>query len=80
MDRGRKKQKAFRMMMLRKMMELSITHKEVALSHLCIGAIFFAMRSCDYLKCSHKEESKRTKVVRQKNIRLKKDRFSLDHN
>ena len=45
------------------------THKEVALSHLCIGAIFFAMRSCDYLKCSRKEESKRTQVVRLKNIR-----------
>jgi len=67
-------------MVLRKMMDVSITHKEVALTQLCIGAIFFAMRSCEYLKSTHSEDSKRTKILRLKNIRFKKDGIILNHN
>ena len=74
MDRGRTKQKALLMMILRQIMiELSITHGVIALGQLCIGAIFFAMRSCEYIRRFHQEDSKRTKVVSLKNIRLKKD-------
>ena len=79
MDKGRKKQKARPLIALRKMMQLSVTHKEVALSHFCIGAFFFAMRSCKYLRCSHYEDSKRTKILRLRNIRFKKEGLALDH-
>ena len=62
------------------MLETSITHKEIATTHLCIGAIFFAMRSCEYLQTSHKEDSKRTKILRLRNIQFKKDGKLLTHN
>ena len=55
------------------MAQLAMSEKEKALSQLCIGAIFFAMRSCEYLQSSHKEDSKRTNILRLKNISFKKD-------
>ena len=60
-DKAIKKQKALPIMILRKMYELANSQKELALNQLCIGAIFFAMRSCEYLLTSHNEDSKRTK-------------------
>ncbi len=60
------------------MSDLALTDKESSLSWLCIGAFFFAMRSCEYLKSSHKEDSKRTKIIRLRNIRAKKNGKTLD--
>ena len=71
-DKAVEKQKAIPIMVLKKMYDISNSHKELALSQLCIGAIFFAMRSCEYLSTSHKEDSKRTKVLRLRNIQFKK--------
>ena len=59
-------------------MDLAMTNKEKSLSWLCIGAFFFAMRSCEYLKSTHKEDSKRTKIIRLRNIRAKKNGRALD--
>ena len=65
-------------MVLRKMMELSTSAREIATAWLLIGAIFFAMRSCEYLKTAP-EESKRTKIIRIGNIVFKKDNRVLSH-
>ena len=40
---------------------------------LFIGVIFFAMRSCEYLQTGKEETSKKTKIVRIKNIQFKKE-------
>ena len=58
------------MMVLRKMMHLSTTPWEVATSWLLIGAIFFAMRSCEFLQTTSREESKRTKILRLRNVQF----------
>jgi len=79
-DNAKQKQKALPIMALRKMYDIANTHKEVALCHLCIGAIFFAMRSCEYLISNHREDSKRTKTLRLKNIQFKKNGTSLNQN
>ena len=68
------------MIVLRKMHEIANTHKELALSYLCIGAIFFAMRSCEYLISTHKEDSKRTRIIRLRNIKFKKQGILLTIN
>ena len=78
-DSSKRKQKALPMFVIRKIMELAITDKQIALAWLLVGAIFFAMRSCEYLKTVHKEDSKRTKILRLKNIIFKKNRKTLDH-
>ena len=58
------------MMVLRKMMELAISEREKSIAWLLIGAIFFAMRSCEYCKTTA-EENKRTRILRMKNIVFK---------
>ena len=79
-DKAVDKQKALPIMVLKKMYDIANSHKELALSQLCIGAIFFAMRSCEYLSTSHKEDSKRTKILRLRNIQFKKNGMLLHHN
>ena len=59
MDGSRKEQKALPMLVLRKMMELSKSEWETATSWLLIGAIFFAMRSCEYLETNAREEARK---------------------
>jgi hypothetical protein len=61
------------MMVLRKMLQLASSLWEQAVAWLLIGAIFFAMRSCEYLDTSASEEKRRTKMLRMKNIVFKKD-------
>ena len=78
-DRAQKNQKALPIAVLRKMMELVFTDKEKALGHLCIGAIFFAMRSCEYLQSNHKEDSKPTRILRLRNIIFKRDGNTVNH-
>jgi len=59
-------------------MDTAVTHKDLALAWLFIGATFFTMRSCEYLKTNHNEDSKRTKIIRLRNIRFKKNGRMLD--
>ena len=66
------------MMVLRKMMEISTTNREKAMTWLLIGAIFFATRSCEYCKTAA-EDSKRTKILRVGNIVFKKNNRILHH-
>jgi hypothetical protein len=67
------------MIVLRKLMDLSITARDKAIAWLLIGAIFFAMRSCEYLRTCANEESKRTKILRTRNLKFKKDGKILPH-
>ena len=79
LDGAQKKQKALPVMVLRKMLDMVMTPKEEALAYLCIEAIFFAMRSCEYLRSIHREDSKRTRILRLKNIVFKKKGNLLEH-
>ena len=72
-DSKRKNQKALPMMVLRKMLQLSSSLWEHAVSWILIGAICFAMWSCEYLETNVSEEKLRTKIIRMKNIVFKKD-------
>ena len=78
-DGNTKKQKALPASVLRKMNELSTTPWEVAVTHLLILGLFFAMRSCEYLETRYPEESRRTRILRIKNIKFKKDGKILPH-
>ena len=72
-DKNRKKQKALPDSVFQKMHALATSDWDVALSYLFIMALFFAMRSCEYLETRYPEESRRTKVLRCKNFKFKKD-------
>jgi hypothetical protein len=78
-DGSAKKQKALPMMVLRKMLDLAQSPKDQAITWLLIGAIFFAMRSCEYLRTSTHEDSKRTRILRKRNFKFKKNGKVLDH-
>ena len=66
-------------MVLRKMFDLAHTPKDKAIAWILIGAIFFAMRSCKYLRTSSNEDSKRTRILRKRNFKFKKNGKVLDH-
>jgi len=61
------------------MHEVSLTPWDFAVTNLLIMALFFAMRSCEYLVTKYPEESKRTKILRLTNIVFKKDNRILPH-
>jgi hypothetical protein len=67
------------MMVLRKMLEVSETPWQQATSWLLIGAIFFAMRSCEYLNTNTPEADRRTKILRLRNIIFKKNGITVAH-
>jgi len=46
------------------------TIENIAIAQLAIGAFFFAMRSCEYLRTNIAEEKRRTKTLRVRNIRF----------
>ena len=71
-DGNKKKQKAIPASVLRVMHENSFTPWEKALTDLLILALFFAMRSCEYMETRYPEEDKRTKILRLENIVFKK--------
>jgi hypothetical protein len=78
-DGKKKKQKALPMMVLRKMSELQNTKWQQAVVWLLIGAIFFAMRSCEYLDTKTPETERRTKILRLRNIIFKNNGKTVKH-
>ena len=60
-------------------MDMANSHKDIALAWLFIGAVFFAMRSCEYLRTRHQEDSKRTRIIRLANIKFTKRGRMLNH-
>ena len=67
------------MMVLRKMLEVATTPWQIATAWLCIGAIFFAMRSCEYLCTNTPEADRRTRILRLRNIIFKKQGSTIPH-
>ena len=61
------------------MNELSTTPWEIAVTHLLILALFFAMCSCEYLETRYPEESRRTQILRWKSFKFKKEGIILPH-
>lgn len=59
------------MSVLRKMHSIAESHWEQATTWLLTGAIFFAMRSCEYLETNANKASHRTKILRLRNITFK---------
>ncbi len=79
-DPGVKQQKAIPFSVLMKLLTLGTTCAlTLAIAQLAMGAWFFAMRSCEYSKTSSKEESKRTKILRLRNIRFFRNGRILPH-
>ena len=66
-------------MVLRKMLTLVETPWQTATVWLLIGAIFFAMRSCEYLETNTKEEDRRTNILRLRNIIFKTNGKTISH-
>ena len=72
-------QKAIPAILLREIAKLQITESQRAISQLVIGAFFFAMRSCEYLKVPQSEK-RQTDILRLRNIRFILDGSILPHN
>lgn len=54
------------------MHKVARTEKDLFIAYLLIGAMFFAMRSCEYLRTSFDYESKRTKILCLRNFQFKR--------
>ena len=67
------------MRVLRKLYDISETPLDTAITHLLIGAIFFAMHSCEYLTTLTREGSKRTKIITVGNITFTKNGRPMPH-
>jgi hypothetical protein len=78
-DPAEKQQKALPVCVLVELAKLGDTETQRALYQLAIGAFFFAMRSCEYLKVKQAEKQ-RTDILRLRNIRFFKKGTLLSHN
>ena len=77
-DPNPKQQKALAAQVLVMMYKRKQTETERAIGQLGIGAFFWAMRSCEYLKVPQAEK-RRTDILRLGNIRFFKDGILLIH-
>jgi hypothetical protein len=75
-DPGEKPQVAITGSVLRKFYQLALSDFDKALCTLFIGAFFFAMRSCEYLKV---QGTRKTKLLELRNIRFFKGNVSIPH-
>ena len=66
-------------MVLRKMHNLASSPWQIATAQLLIGAIFFAMRSCEYLETNTHESNRRTRITRLKNFVFRRDGKTIAH-
>ena len=69
-DKNVKKQKPLPLIFLRELHKNKTTVKNIAIYQLYIGAIFFAVRSCEYLRTNIPEERQQTNTLRLCNIRF----------
>ena len=70
LDKNTKQQKALPLIVLREVAKNRSTVENIALGQLFIGAFFFAMRSCEYLRTTIAAEKKRTKTLCIRNLRF----------
>ena len=75
-DTGVKHEKALPISFYRHLLSSAVSQFDEDIAHLCIGAFFFAMRSCEYTKCS---TSLRTKTITLQDIRFFKGTVELSH-
>ena len=66
-------------MVLRKLLDLTQSPWKIAVVWLLIGAIFFAMQSCEYLDMNTPGGDRRTKLLRLRNIIFKKNGITIPH-
>ena len=62
-DKPTKQQKALPLCIIKELVKNKSTERQKALGDLAITAFFFAMRSCEYLKVTCKEEDRKTKRI-----------------
>ena len=70
LDKNTKQQKALPLVVLRELAKNKSTVENIALAQLCIGAFFFAMRSCKYLRTTIPQEKRQTKTLCIRNLRF----------
>ena len=68
LDKKVKQQKALPLIVLRQLIKTRSYIENIAIAQLCTGALFFAMRSCEYLFTNIAEEKRRTKTLRIRNL------------
>ena len=76
-DPEEKHQKAISFSVLRKMNQQAVMDLDKAIAILCIGAMFFCMRSCQYSKVQSQED-RRTKLLCVRKFRFFKDMRELN--
>jgi hypothetical protein len=76
-DKPEQQQVAITGSILREFYKLSISLIDKSLCDLFIGAFFFAMRSCEYIKVS---EKRKTKLLALRNLKFFKGKKLLKHN
>ena len=70
LDKNTRQQKALPLIVLWAIAKNRSTFENIALGQLFIGAFFFAMRSCEYLRTNIAEEQRRTKTLCVRNLRF----------
>eukprot|EP00956_Cyclotella_meneghiniana_P034348 scaffold103894_cov40-Cyclotella_meneghiniana.AAC.3 len=73
-----KQQKAIPTIVIKELTRLQQTELQKAVAQLAVGAFFFAMRSCEYLKVPQAEK-RRTDILRLRNIRFFRNGVELPH-
>eukprot|EP00956_Cyclotella_meneghiniana_P025476 scaffold53298_cov92-Cyclotella_meneghiniana.AAC.1 len=73
-----KQQKAIPTIVIKELTRLQQTELQKATAQLAVGAFFFAMRSCEYLKVPQAEK-RRTDILRLRNIRFFRNGVELPH-
>ena len=78
-DPNESQQKALPFCVVKQVLQDQVTAKAQASGHLIVGAMFFAMRSCEYLHAPA-NETRRTKVLNLHNLRFFQHGKALPHN
>ena len=78
MDKPTAHQKALPTRVFQKLYDLCLTSQDFAIAWLIIGAMFFAMRSCEY-SMTKNAANQRTRTIRVENIRFYKNRRLVHH-
>ena len=71
-DPDERQEKAIPLSFLREMHRIAISDLDKAIANLCIGAIFFCMRSCEYTKVPQQEDRKTKLLCLRKHSFLQK--------
>ena len=79
LDKNTTQQKALPLIVLRHLYKRRNTVENLAIAQLCIGAICFAMRSCEYLQTNIPAEQRRTKTLQLRDLRFYKKGRIINH-